>query len=181
MAWFLFINNVMIAFILPLAWLRFFWWRLNVWGEIAALVGGLPLSYVIWFPLGFAHQPFWQGFLLLFGSGWLVILAVTMLTPPEKQETLEEFYRLCQPPGFWGKVTDTLPLDEHQRIRKELRSDIWECALGITFCTGSVALTASLFARHWVAGTIWLAVAVVAFLVFVRRWTQRGVFRSLHG
>jgi len=179
MAWFLFINNVMIAFILPLAWLRFFWWRLNIWGEIAALVGGLPLSYVIWFLLDFAHKPFWQGFLLLFGSGWLVILAVTLLTPPEKQETLEEFYRLCQPPGFWGKVTRTFPHSHRLRIGKELRADIYECALGVAFCSASVALVANLFARHWLSSGEFAIIGAVAFTIFVRRWLKRGVFSSL--
>ena len=51
-AWFLFINSVVFAFILPLSWLRFFWWRLNIYGEAAALIIGLPLSYIVWFPLG---------------------------------------------------------------------------------------------------------------------------------
>ena len=179
MAWFLFINNVMIAFLLPLAWLRFFWWRLNIWGEIAALVGGLPLSYTIWFPLGFAHKPFWQGFLLLFGSGWLVILAVTLLTPPEKPETLAEFYRLCQPPGFWGKITSQLPQSSRQEIRSELRADIYECALGVVFCGASVALVANLFARHWLSSGGFAILGVVAFTIFVHRWLKRGVFSSL--
>ena len=47
MSWFLYINAVMIAFILPLAWLRFFWWRLNIWGEAAGVLIGLPLGYII--------------------------------------------------------------------------------------------------------------------------------------
>ena len=179
MAWFLFINNVMIAFILPLAWLRFFWWRLNIWGEIAALAGGLPLSYIIWFPLDFAHKPFWQGFLLLFGAGWVIILAVTLLTPAEKTETLEQFYRTCRPPGFWGKITETLPTAQRHRIKNELRSDIWECALGISFCTASVAATANLFGRHWPSSSFWLVVAVVTFWLFARRWAKRGIFKSL--
>jgi solute:Na+ symporter, SSS family len=38
-SWFLFINSVMVIFILPLSWLRFFWWRFNVWGELAAIPG----------------------------------------------------------------------------------------------------------------------------------------------
>ena len=179
MVWFLFINNVMIAFILPLAWLRFFWWRLNIWGEIAALGGGLPLGYIIWFPLDFAHKPFWQGFLLLFGAGWVIILAVTLLTPAEKTETLEKFYRTCRPPGFWGKITETLPTAQRHRIKNELRSDIWECALGISFCTASVAATANLFGRHWPSSIFWLVVAVVTFWLFARRWTKRGIFKSL--
>jgi solute:Na+ symporter, SSS family len=31
-SWFLFINSVMVMFLLPLSWFRFFWWRFNVWG-----------------------------------------------------------------------------------------------------------------------------------------------------
>lgn len=179
MAWFLFINNVMIAFILPLAWLRFFWWRLNIWGEIAALVGGLPLGYLIWFPLGFAHRPFWQGFLLLFGSGWVVILAVTWLTPPEKQETLEEFYRRCKPPGLWGRVTRSLPERERAETRRELRADLYECALGVAFCLSAVAATANLFGAHWLPGGAWLVLGAVTFTVFLARWKAKGIFRSL--
>ncbi len=179
MAWFLFINNVMIAFILPLAWLRFFWWRLNIWGEISALIVGLPLSYVIWFPLGFSHRPFWQGFLLIFGLGWVVILAVTLLTPPERREVLENFYRLCKPPGFWGEITRARPEKERRELRTELARDVWECLLGIAFCLGAVAATSDLFGKHWLAAMIWMALAVATFYLFVRRWIERGIFTSL--
>jgi solute:Na+ symporter, SSS family len=179
LSWFLFINNVMIAFMLPLAWLRFMWWRLNIWGEIAALGGGLPLSYVIWFVLDFAHRPFWQGFLLLFGGGWIVIGLVTLLTPPERAEVLIEFYRRCKPPGFWGPVTRTLPLTQRTQARQEMRLDVWDCALGIVFCCAAVALTTSLFGRHALSSVIWAAVAGTAFYLFARSWWNRGIFRSL--
>jgi Na+/proline symporter len=179
MAWFLFINNVMIAFILPLAWLRFFWWRLNIWGEIAALAGGLPLSYVIWFVFDFAHKPFWEGFLLLFGAGWIVIVAVTLITAPEKRETLVEFYRRCRPPGFWGEIAATISPEESQRMRRETWSDIYECALGVAFCTGVVAMTADLFGRHWTAGAAWCVVTVITFTLFCSRWSGKGIFRQL--
>jgi solute:Na+ symporter, SSS family len=179
MAWFLFINNVMIAFILPLAWLRFFWWRLNIWGEVAALAGGLPLSYVIWFVLDYAHKPFWEGFLLLFGAGWIVIVAVTLLTAPEKRETLVEFYRRCRPPGFWGEIAEAVSPEERHRMRRETRSDLYECALGVAFCTGVVTTTADLFGRHWAASVAWFVVTAITFALFCGRWSGRGVFKQL--
>lgn len=181
MAWFLFINNVMIAFILPLAWLRFFWWRLNIWGEIAGLVAGLPLGYAIWFPLGFAQRPFWQGFLLLFGAGWVVILAVTWLTPPERPEVLHEFYRRCRPPGLWGPITEALTPGERAAQRREFHGDLYDCALGIVVCTAAVAATANLFGRHWLAAASCLAAGIVATALFIRSWRQKGIFASLGG
>lgn len=179
MAWFLFINNVMISFILPLAWLRFFWWRLNIWGEMAALIVGLPLSFIIWFPLGFSHQPFWHGFLLIFALGWIVIVTVTLLTPPEKREVLENFYRLCRPPGLWSDIPNILPAEERRQLRQGLRDDIVESVLGMLFCLAGVAATANLFGRHWIAAGIWIAIAAIGFLMFIQRWSRRGVFRSL--
>src|SRR4029079_18273439 len=129
-AWFLFINSVVFAFILPLSWLRFFWWRLNIYGEAAALVRGLPLSYIVWFPLDFSNEaahPFWQGFLLLFGLGVVTIVVVSLLTPAEKIETLREFYSRCRPPGFWGPVTAELSGAEREQVRKETLRDLIDC------------------------------------------------------
>lgn len=179
MSWFLFINNVMIAFILPLAWLRFMWWRMNIWGEIAALAGGLPLSYLIWFPMGFSHRPFWQGFLLLFGAGWVVILITTLLTPAESPEVLAEFYRRCTPPGLWGPVTRTLSAEARREIARDSRTDFWNCALGVVFAVGIVACTASIYGRHFLESAIFGIIALVCGALFIKSWKDRGIFRGL--
>jgi len=62
----------MVIFLLPLSFFRFLWWRFNVWGELAAVVLGLPLSILVWFGLDFqnpARYPMWQG--LGCCSAWL--------------------------------------------------------------------------------------------------------------
>lgn len=181
MSWFLFINNVMIAFILPLAWLRFMWWRLNIWGEIAALAGGLPLGYFVWFTLDFAHRPFWEGFMLLFGAGWVVILLVTLLTPPEKTEVLAEFYRRCKPPGFWGPVIGALSPEERAEAHRERRLDAWNCLVGVIFCLSAIACTTNVYGRHTAGALINGGIALVAFYIFARSWSDRGIFRALSG
>ena len=181
-AWFLFINSVVFAFILPLSWLRFFWWRLNIYGEAAALIVGLPLSYVVWFPLGFSNDqahPFWQGFLLLFVSGFVTIVLVTFLTPPERIETLREFYRRCRPPGFWGPVVREFGNAEREQIRKETRTDVIDCVLGIVFCTAAIEVVISMLGRHWLLMFVFLVAALLGGGLFITRWARRGVFRAL--
>jgi len=181
-SWFLFINSVVFAFILPLSWLRFFWWRLNIYGEAAALIIGLPLSYIVWFPLGFSNEqahPFWHGFLLLFGLGFAVIVLITYLTPPERIETLREFYARCRPPGWWKPVVKEFGPETRRMIRQETMTDVVDCLLGVIFCSASILAVISPLGRHWTT----FAIAVMATLVsggfFIVRWTRRGVFRSL--
>ena len=181
-AWFLFINSVVFAFILPLSWLRFFWWRLNIYGEAAALIIGLPLSYIVWFPLGFSNEqahPFWQGFLLLFGLGFVTIFAITYLTRPERIETLREFYARCRPPGFWGPVVKDFDPQVRREIRQETLTDVIDCFLGVVFCTAAILAVISPLGRHWGIFLAALAVGLISGGLFIVRWSRRGVFRSL--
>lgn len=181
-AWFLFINSVVFAFILPLSWLRFFWWRLNIYGEAAALIIGLPLSYIVWFPLGFSNEqahPFWQGFLLLFGLGFATIVAVTYLTRPERIETLREFYARCRPPGFWGPVVKDFDPQVRREIRQETWTDVIDCVLGVVFCTAAILAVISPIGRHWGIFALALTGCLISGGLFISRWSRRGVFRSL--
>lgn len=181
MAWFLFINSVMVAFILPLSWLRFFWWRHNIFGEAAAIIIGLPLSYIVWFPLGFSQSskhPFWQGFLLLFALGWTIIISIDLITRPEKMDRLKEFYKKCRPPGFWAPVTRELKEEKAPRKKENLR-DIIDCFLGSFFCLGSVTGLTAFFSRQMPVFIVSLNIFFLSGGLFLYRWKKRGVFRSL--
>jgi solute:Na+ symporter, SSS family len=93
--------------------LRWFWWRVNAWTEIAAMVGALALAIASYLP-AFAGLSF-GGRLLFTALGTLAIwLPVMWLTPPEPAERLEGFYRRVRPPGAWGpqrRATGLAPLD----------------------------------------------------------------------
>jgi Na+/proline symporter len=146
-SWFLFINSVMVIFILPLSWLRFFWWRFNVWGEIAAIVLGLPLSILFWFILGFQNKPLWQGTGLLFFASGAVLIGVALLTPAESKATLVRFYERCRPPGLWKPIREIAlagPAGEPSTGHL-----IVDSVLGIAACFGLVVATNAVFTGAW--------------------------------
>jgi Na+/proline symporter len=157
-SWFLFINSVMVIFLLPLSWLRFFWWRFNVWGELAAFVLGLPLSILVWFVLGYEKKPFWIGTGFLFLLSFAVLITVPLLTPAESRETLLRFYKKCRPPGLWKGIREEAgPALEGEPSTGHLVAD---SAIGIAACLGLVLATNALFAGSWataaVGGTVFL-------------------------
>ncbi len=92
--------------------LRWFWWRINAWSEISAmLVSGvvsiiLNLSWVseALFNENTGMEPYLK-FPLVVLITTVVWLVVTMITPAEKQEVLESFYKKTQPGGpGWKKI-----------------------------------------------------------------------------
>src|ERR1039457_7250371 len=167
-SWFMFINSAMVIFLLPLAWFRFFWWRFNVWGELAAVILGLPLSILVWFVLDFQSKPLWQGLGMLFGLSFLVLITVTLLTPPESKETLKRFYTRCRPPGFWGPIRCEVPPDLGiERSQKRMWID---SLLGILACLGLVLATNAVYVGDW--PRFGVSIAVCAGLGF---WLLRRI------
>tara|TARA_B100000678_G_scaffold290937_1_gene305475 strand:+ start:571 stop:2367 length:1797 start_codon:yes stop_codon:yes gene_type:complete len=82
--------------------LRWFWWRINTWSEISAMV----ISFLVAVYFGFLHTPL--GFTKWDPSAELVVgvavttvgwLVVTFLTPPVDTETLQDFHTRIQPLG----------------------------------------------------------------------------------
>lgn len=157
-SWFVFINSAMVMFLLPLSWLRFFWWRFNVWGELAAIVLGLPLSIVVWFVLDFQDEPMWQGLGILFVLSFIVLLVVTAATPPESPETLRRFYRRCRPPGLWGPIREEMP--EVGANDPSFGRLMLDSLLGSVVCLGLVLGTNAVFVGDWARVGICAAMAV---------------------
>ncbi len=90
--------------------LRWFWWRINAYTEIA----GMVVSFLVAIYLQIVHpalgyEPLSTATSLLFGIaittvGWL---AVTYLTRPADDATLIRFYKIVRPAGpGWGPVLD---------------------------------------------------------------------------
>jgi len=77
--------------------------------------------------------PFWLGFAIIFGLGWLSILLATLLTRPESMDVLRKFYRDVRPIGFWGPVEAELPAGERASIKQRARTEVAACVWGVAF------------------------------------------------
>lgn len=94
--------------------LRWFWWRVNAWSEIAAMIASIVLYFVVtnWqASLPKDEQLAGQYTSLLVATGSLVIwLLATFLTRPERMDVLIAFYRRVRPDGpGWGPVAKEAP------------------------------------------------------------------------
>ena len=76
--------------------LRWYWWRVNAWSEITAMVA--PAVGLIWLSL-FTSVTFPNTLLYLVVWTTVCWLSVTWLTPPEAESTLIEFFARVRPGG----------------------------------------------------------------------------------
>jgi solute:Na+ symporter, SSS family len=147
--------------------LRWYWWRINAWSEISAMVASFVVSL-----LGFAFiKPHFADndpnatatiMLVTVACSTVVWLSVTLLTRPEPDAVLDAFYRRVRPGGSgWAKVSARLGFG---------REPIPGGALAWTnWIAGIVAVYATLFGIGKVifgftgAGLAMLAVAAAAF------------------
>ena len=97
--------------------LRWFWWRVNAWAELSAMLAGLGLALVTYLP-GMSGMTFGQRLLLTAFGSMAIWIPAMLLTAPEPAATLDRFYARVRPGGAWGPVrarTGLTPLDDLTR------------------------------------------------------------------
>ncbi len=122
--------------------LRWYWWRINAWSEIAAMVAPLVGHLVL---TRFTAVTFPESLLYLVTWTTACWLAVTWLTPPEPEATLAAFYRRVRPGGpGWARLAARLGEPPPAPIRGQIVD--WLAGLGLVYGallgTGALVLPA---------------------------------------
>ena len=160
--------------------LRWFWWRINPYSEITAMV----VSFLAAFYLQVVHPLTGLPVLslslqLLLGVGITTVcwIGVTLATHPSDTSTLRRFYRLIQPGGpGWKQVVQNAQQDGDPL---EKPGQPWDVPNGILcMVLGCFAVYSILFATgYWFYGNhtpamILSAVAVVSTFLLIKSWNR---------
>ena len=89
--------------------LRWLWWRINAWSEIAVMTASLVFAH---FVDVFTDLAFPFSLVVVVFLSLPVAFLVTWLTPPESSDVLQRFYERVRPAGAWAPVAEAagLPL-----------------------------------------------------------------------
>jgi Na+/proline symporter len=142
--------------------LRWFWWRINAWSEIAAMFSSGVISILLNFTsLGtilFASEtgvfPTWFKFPIVVLITTIIWLIVTYITQPDTKEVLYSFYQKIQPGGpGWKKVITNA---KSENIELQIKAEGWSVPSGIlAMLLGCVLIYSCLFATgFWIYGEI---------------------------
>jgi len=156
--------------------LRWFWWRINAWSEVSAMICAAVVSIFLQLGLKWdSDRPVDFAYLMIVTVAitTIVWVTVTMFTSPEPMEKLVAFYRRVRPegPGWNGIAAQADLAEEHAQGRLSLQFVNW--ILGCALIYGSLFGIGKLIFKEWVTGLIYLLIAIVAG-VLISRNLSRG-------
>jgi len=147
--------------------LRWYWWRINAWSEISAMIASFVISLLAIvgmrgrFPAGDLRTDAWV-MLITVVSSTIIWVSVTYLTSPEPDSKLESFYQRVRPGGpGWRRISEKLGYGREAIPGGALAWTNW--------LAGIVAVYASLFGigklifGEYLTGAIMLIVSALAF------------------
>ena len=162
--------------------LRWFWWRINAWSEITAMVASGLISLTLTIPSIKATlfglegiMPSWAEFPFVVAVTTILWLLITFITPSEDESVLRSFYKKTQPGGpGWAKI-----VGKAQKEGIELLDDnkTWSVPAGIiAMLLGCSMIYSIMFCTgYFIYGNLrlafpLLALAIVSGYLLIKIW-----------
>ncbi|MBN2321987.1 MAG: Na+:solute symporter [Acidobacteria bacterium] len=155
--------------------LRWFWWRINAWSEVSAMLASFSVSILLQFyfrldsdnPIQFA----WTVIITVLCSTIIWILT-TFLTAPEKEAILVSFYRRVRPgASFWGPIVGKAP-DVPTRSNSACNLLDWFCGCVLVYL--ALFGVGKIIFGQWLTGLVFLILASIAGVIIYWDLNRRG-------
>jgi Na+/proline symporter len=165
--------------------LKWYWWRFNGYGYFWGMITGITAALVLAFPGLLGNVPAVQSFLarypvnldvtlifpLVLGISLAGCLLGTLLTKPEDDAVLMDFYRRVRPWGFWGPVLKkVLAEDPSFKRNRDFPRDMFNIVVGIAWQVSLVALPLYVVIHEYQRAAITLAVTLVTSAILKFTW-----------
>jgi solute:Na+ symporter, SSS family len=147
--------------------LRWYWWRINAWSEVSAMIVAAVVSLYLQLHYGWesdsGKNPYQFAYLMLVTVGittaaWLL---VTLITPAEPREKLVAFYRLARPAGpGWGPIAAEAP--DAEAPSESLAAQFYNWVLGCVLIYATLFGIGKLIFQDWGVGATYIIVAAIA-------------------
>ena len=141
--------------------LRWFWWRVNAWSEVAAMVSSFLVALGFFIAKKSGHAvPATESLIITVVTTTIVWVATAFLTPPTDRETLLAFYRKVRPAGpGWREIRAASGVTA---APDSLPQALLGWVLGCTFIYAALFGTGSFLYGRTAQGVFWLVCFVIA-------------------
>jgi Na+/proline symporter len=151
--------------------LKWYWWRFNgygyFWGMISGILSAMFAPNLAKLYLGHSVSNTLYLFPLIFAVSVVGSILGTLLTRPEDDAVLMNFYKTVNPWGAWGPIRDkVVKADPNFKPNPDFWRDTINVLLGIIWQVSLTALPIYIVLRDWgVAGMIFFILIVTSIFI----------------
>lgn len=148
--------------------LRWYWWRINAWSEITAMVAPfIAFGYIKFF----TNINFPESLYIIVSFTTLSWIIVTFLTKPTETEVLLSFFRKIHPGGFWKPIAQKAPEVEQDKGLSALAFD-W--LLGVVLVYSLLFGIGKLIFHEYIYATFFIIIALIAGIILYFHISKYG-------
>ena len=156
--------------------LRWLWWRMNAWAEIAAILVSFFIAPILLLYVDDQHHAL--RLLIMAVASTMAAMVAIQVAGPEERSLLVAFYKKVKPVGFWGPIAKEAGMGGDEGPRRLWRS------LGAMMTCGLSVFCLLVGIGTWLTGspppfwfpwqTLWMIVLIFLGLALCPLWYRLG-------
>ena len=140
--------------------LRWYWWRINAWSEISAMIAPLFIYPIAKYYFGLESPITLYPIIIGTTIVWLV---VTFLTKPVEEDKLINFYRRTYPGGIgWKRIASKIP---DLKVRTNFSNQLMNWLLGIVVIYSFLFGIGQIIFHEYLYGVAILIVGIISAVI----------------
>jgi len=149
--------------------MRWFWWRINAWSEISAMI----TPFVILPILKLYKMEFPTTLFIIVPLTTLVWIIITFLTKPTDEKILISFYKKVYPGGrLWRKISDKIP---DVKTNQKFGSMLINWLSGVVLVYSSLFFIGKIILGLYYDSLIYLVLIIFSIIVIVKNLSKDDI------
>jgi Na+/proline symporter len=152
--------------------LKWYWWRFNGYGYFWGMIAGIAAALVV--PKAFPALSAIEGFPIILMVSIIASILGSLLTEPDDEKVLKDFYFRVRPWGFWKAIHNKVVIDHPEVVKnKNFKRDIFNIVIGIIWQTALVATPIYIVIKEETSLITGILVIIVSSLILKKTWLDK--------
>ena len=152
--------------------LKWYWWRFNAYGYFWGMILGILAAMAV--PQVFQGLSALEGFPIILVVSTLGCIIASLMTKPESDEILKEFYSRVRPWGFWEPVYRKVIADNPDfKKNRHFKRDWFNIGIGLIWQITLVAIPMYIVLKQNVSIVVGFIILIFTSYILKKNWYDK--------
>ena len=152
--------------------LKWHWWRFNGFGYFCGMIAGVLAALIM--PMALPELSPLNAFPFILIVSGIAGIVGSLMTAPDDEKTLEEFYKNVRPWGFWKPILKKIQSsDANVRKNDNFYRDMFNIFIGMVWQINMVLVPIYLLVYEYTAFTVSLILVIGTTLILKKNWYDK--------